>query len=35
MWVYKGYGIAFDDAGSWSFGKCFARNVVIFVDDNS
>ena len=35
MWVYKGYGIAFDDAGSWSFGKCFTRNVVIFVDDNS
>ena len=33
--VYSGYGIAFDSAGSWSFGNGFARNVVIFGVDNS
>ena len=26
---YSNYGIAFEGAGSWSFGNDFARNVVI------
>ena len=30
MGVDNGYGIAFDGAGSWSFRKDLARNVVIF-----
>ena len=34
-YVYSAYGIAFDGAGSWSFGYDFARNVVIFGVDNS
>ena len=35
-WVYSGYGIAFDVAGSWNFGNDHARNVEIFnVDNNS
>ena len=33
--MYIGYGIAFDGAGSWSFGNHFASNVVIFGVDNS
>ena len=33
--IYNGYGIAFDGAGSWSFGNGFARNVVNFAVDNS
>ena len=32
----SGYGIAFNNAGSWNYGNDFARNVVIFgVDDPS
>ena len=34
-YVYSGYGITFDSAGSWSFGNDFARNVIIFGVDNS
>ena len=34
-YVYSGYGITFDIAGSWSFGNDFARSVVIFGVDNS
>ena len=34
-WVYSGYGIAFDGAGSWNFGNDFARNVKIFGVENS
>ena len=33
--MYSGYRIAFDGAGSWSFGNDFAGNVVIFGIDNS
>ena len=33
--MYSGYRIAFDTAGSWSFGYDFARNVVIFGVDHS
>ena len=33
--VYCSYGIVFDGAGSWNFGNDLARNVVIFVVDNS
>ena len=33
--VYSGYGITFDNAGSWNFGNDFARNVIIFGVDNS
>ena len=29
--MFSGYGIAFDGAGSWSFGNDFARNVVTFI----
>ena len=29
-YVYSGYGITFDSAGSWSFENDFARNVIIF-----
>ena len=28
-WVYSGYGITFDGAGSFNFGNDYARNVVI------
>ena len=34
-WVYKGYGIAFDRAGSWNFDNDFSRNVIIIGADNS
>ena len=34
MYVYSGYGITFDGAGSWSFGNDFTRNAVIFGVDN-
>ena len=34
-WVYCGYEIAFDGAGSWNIGNVDARNVVIFDADNS
>ena len=34
-YVYCGYGITFDSAGSWSFDNEFARNVVIFGFGNS
>ena len=34
-YVYSGYGIAFDGKCSWSFNNDFARNVIIFVADNS
>ena len=34
-YVYSGYGITFDSAGSWSFDNEFARNVIIFGADNS
>ena len=34
-YLYSGYRIAFDGAGSWSFECDFARNVVIFGVDHS
>ena len=34
-YVYSGYGITFDSAGSCSFDKDTARNVIIFGVDNS
>ena len=34
-YAYSGYRITFDSAVSWSFDNDFARNVVIFVVDNS
>ena len=34
-YVYSGYGITFDSAGSCSFGDDFARDFVIFCIDNS
>ena len=33
--IYNGQGIAFDGAGSWSFGNDFARYIVIFGVDNT
>ena len=33
-WVYSGYRIAFEGAGSWSFDNDFDRNVIIFGVDN-
>ena len=33
--MYSGYGVAFDDAGSWSFSNDIARNVLTFGVDNS
>ena len=33
--VYSGYGITFDNGGSWSFDNDFDRNVIIFGVDNS
>ena len=33
--MYSGYGITFDGAGSWSFGNAFAKNVILFGDDNN
>ena len=29
-YVYSSYGISFDGLGSWSFGKDFAKNFIIF-----
>ena len=34
-YLYWGYGITFDSAGSWSFNSNTARNVIIFGVDNS
>ena len=34
-YIYSGYGITFDCAGSWNFDIGFARNVIIFGADNS
>ena len=34
-WVFSGYGITCDSAGSWSFDNDTARNVIIFGVDNS
>ena len=34
-YVYSGYKIAFDSAGSWSFNNDIVRNVIIFGVDNS
>ena len=33
--MYRGYGIAFDEAGSWNIGNGDAKNVIIFGVDNS
>ena len=33
--MYSDYGIAFDWAGSWSFGNEFAKNVIILAVDKS
>ena len=35
MYVYSGYGIRFDSAGSWSFDNDTARNVINLGIDNS
>ena len=34
-YLYSGYGIELDGAGSWSFGNNVARNAVTFSVDNS
>ena len=34
-WVYSGFGIVLDGAGSSNFGNGYYRNVVIFGVDNS
>ena len=34
-YIYSGYRITFDSAGSWSFDNDFARNVLIFGVNNS
>ena len=34
-YVYRGYEITFDSAGSWSFYNDLDRNVIIFDVDNS
>ena len=34
-YIYRGYGITFGSADSWSFEDNFARNVIIFGADNS
>ena len=34
-YIYNGYGITFDSAGSWSFDNDFARDVIIFGVHNS
>ena len=34
-YVYSGYAIEFDGKGSQSFNNDFARNVIIFLIDNS
>ena len=34
--IYNGYAIAFDGAGSWSFGNEFAQSILVSsVDNNS
>ena len=33
--VYSGYKIIFDGKGGWGFGIHYARNIIIFGDDNS
>ena len=33
--VYSGYGMTFDSVGSWSFNNDIARNVIVFLSDNS
>ena len=33
-YVYSGYGITSDSAGSWSFDNVFARYVIMFGADN-
>ena len=33
--MYSGFGIAFDNAGSWIFDNDSARNVITFSADNS
>ena len=33
--MYSGYGITVDGAGLWSFNNDAARNIIIFVVDNS
>ena len=33
--MYRGYGLAFDGNGEWSFDNDFARNNIIFGVDNS
>ena len=30
-YVYSGYGITFDSAGSWSFSDKFAKSVIIYL----
>ena len=35
MYLYRGYGIAFDGKGEWSFGNGYVRNDVICGVDNS
>ena len=35
MYVYSGYGIAFDEKGEQNFGNDFARNTAIIGVDNS
>ena len=34
-YVYSGYRITFDSAGSWSFDNDLARDVIVFGTDNS
>ena len=34
-YVYSGYGVAFYEAGSWSFGNYYLKIVIIFGVDNS
>ena len=33
--MYSGYGIAFDQKGTWNFGNDRTRNVIIFGNNNS
>ena len=35
QYVYSGYRIRFDSAGSWSFDNDLARDVIVFGTDNS
>ena len=35
-YVYSGYGMTFDNAGSWNFDNSTNRNVILFgIDNNS